>query len=195
MLKELVIRNFAIIEDISISFKKGMSVFLGETGAGKSIIISAFSLLIGERGLSTYVRSGKDKAFVEASISISRDIELLEDYKIDGNNFVFTRIISLEGNSVCKINGMNVSSSFLKDTLGKIVNIYSQHDMYYLLDDKFHLSLLDKFDLDNINKFKKNYLNKYEEYNKTRFKIEELENKNINIDVEYITYQLNEILD
>ena len=70
MLKELNIKNFAIIEDLNISFNNGMSVFLGETGAGKSIIIDAFSLLLGERANNSKIRFGETRAFVEAIIQI-----------------------------------------------------------------------------------------------------------------------------
>ena len=155
MLKELTIRNFAIIEDITLEFTKGMSVFLGETGAGKSIIINALALLVGQRAQSSYIRDGQSRAFVEAVIELDKVEGELSEFKLDDNRFIFTRIINLEGNNVCKINGMNVTINTLKNTLGRLVNIHSQHDTYYLLDERFHLSLLDKFNFEKINDLKR----------------------------------------
>jgi len=145
MLKELTIKNFAIIEDLNINFDNGMSVFLGETGAGKSIIIDAFSLLIGERANNSKIRFGESRAFVEALIEFDDINEELEEYKDNGNLFTFTRIINSEGNNICKINGITVNMTTLKNTLGKKVNLHSQHDLFYLLDSKYHLDLLYKF--------------------------------------------------
>ena len=193
MLKNLIIKDFAIIEDLSIDFKDGMSAILGETGAGKSIIIEAFSLLLGNRANSEMIRDDKNKAFVQATISFNSIPLELEDYKDDDNDFIFTRVINKDGNNVCKINGINVPISILKNTLARKVNLHSQHDLFYLLDSKYHLSLLDKFVGNNLlvllNDYKcsyQNYLNKMNDYNK-------LLNENNNIDIDYIQYQLDEI--
>lgn len=193
MLKELTIKDFAIIEDITIDFSNGMSAILGETGAGKSIIIEAFSLLLGNRANSDMIRSDKSKALVQAIINFEDIPEQLEEYKDENNEFIFTRIINKDGNNVCKINGINVTTSVLKNTLAKKVNLHSQHDLFYLLDSKYHLSLLDKFigsELnDLINQYRlsyQNYLNKISDYNK-------IINENNNIDIDYIKYQLDEI--
>ena len=193
MLKELTIRNFAIIEDINIEFDKGMSVFLGETGAGKSIIINAFALLTGERARSTYIRSGESRAFVEAIIELDEAHEELSEYKLDDKRFIFTRIISEDSNNVCRINGFNVPISVLKNTLGKLVNIHSQHDTYYLLDDKFHLSLLDKFNFESINSVKDDYLSSYHIYLDKLSKFNKLSKQREDEDIDYLKFQLNEI--
>jgi DNA repair protein RecN (Recombination protein N) len=194
MLKELNIKDFAIIEDISIDFNDGMSAILGETGAGKSIIIEAFSLLLGNRANSDMIRNDKTKAIVSATISFKETPDSLQEYKDEDNNdFIFTRIINKDGNNTCKINGINVPTNVLKSTLAKKVNLHSQHDLFYLLDSKYHLSLLDKFVgnkindlLSNYNESYKLYLQKMEEYNK-------LINEHNNIDIDYIKYQLDEI--
>lgn len=193
MLKELNIKDFAIIEDINIDFSGGMSAILGETGAGKSIIIEAFSLLLGNRANSDMIRNDKSRAIVSATISFKDVPESLEEYKDEGNDFIFTRVINKDGNNNCKINGVSVPTSVLKSTLAKKVNLHSQHDLFYLLDSKYHLSLLDKFVGNKINdllvKYNESYklyLQKTDEYNK-------LINENNNIDIDYIKYQLEEI--
>ena len=194
MLKELSIKDFAIIEDININFNHGMSAILGETGAGKSIIIEAFSLLLGNRANSDMIRNDKSKAIVSATISFNDIPESLEEYKDDdSNDFIFTRVINKDGNNNCKINGVSVPISVLKNTIAKKVNLHSQHDLFYLLDSKYHLSLLDKFVgnkvkelLNEYNSIYKTYLEKTNDYNK-------LINENNNIDIDYIKYQLEEI--
>ena len=194
MLKELTIKNFAIIEDLNISFEKGMSVFLGETGAGKSIIIDAFSLLIGERANNSKIRFGETRAFVEALIEFDTINEELEEYKDNGNLFTFTRIINSEGNNICKINGITVNMNTLKNTLGKKVNLHSQHDLFYLLDSKYHLGLLDKFAGSDLSNIKDEYDVLYKEYNEKISKYNELKSMNTNEDIDYLKYQLDEIL-
>ena len=194
MLKELTIKNFAIIEDLNISFEKGMSVFLGETGAGKSIIIDAFSLLIGERANNSKIRFGETRAFVEALIEFDSIDEELEEYKDNGNLFTFTRIINSEGNNICKINGITVNMTTLKNTLGKKVNLHSQHDLFYLLDNKYHLSLLDKFAGSELSGIKDKYDSLYKEYTDKVSKYNELKSMNTNEDIDYLKYQLDEIV-
>lgn len=194
MLKELTIKNFAIIEDINIVFDNGMSVFLGETGAGKSIIIDAFSLLIGERANNSKIRFGETRAFVEALIEFDTVDEELEEYKDNGNLFTFTRIINSEGNNICKINGITVNMNTLKNTLGKKVNLHSQHDLFYLLDSKYHLSLLDKFAGSDLIDIKEDFAVKYNEYTSKVDHYDELKKMNTDEDIDYLKYQLDEIL-
>ena len=194
MLKELTIKNFAIIEDLNITFNNGMSVFLGETGAGKSIIIDAFSLLIGQRADNSKIRSGETRAFVEALIEFDNIDKDLEEYKDNGNLFTFTRLINSEGNNICKINGITVNMNTLKNTLGKKVNLHSQHDLFYLLDSKYHLSLLDKFGSQDLEKTKDTYEKIYNEYNEKVNHYEDLKKMNTNEDIDYLKYQLDEIL-
>ena len=194
MLKELTIKNFAIIEDLNITFDNGMSVFLGETGAGKSIIIDAFSLLIGERANNSKIRFGESRAFVEALIEFDNVDDELKEYQDNGNLFTFTRIINSEGNNICKINGITVNMNTLKNTLGKKVNLHSQHDLFYLLDSKYHLSLLDKFASNDLEKTKLEYEKIYNEYNEKSNYYEELKKMNTNEDIDYLKYQLDEII-
>lgn len=194
MLKELTIKNFAIIEDLNISFKNGMSVFLGETGAGKSIIIDAFSLLLGERASNSKIRFGENRAIVEAIIEFDDIDEELNEYKDNGNLFTFTRIINNEGNNICKINGVTVNMNTLKNTLGKKVNLHSQHDLFYLLDSKYHLDLLDKFASNNLNDIKQNYSEAYNLYTNKLNYYNELLKYNTDEDIDYLRYQLEEII-
>ena len=189
MLKELIIKDFAIIEDITIDFNNGMSAIMGETGAGKSIIIEAFSLLLGNRAHSDMIRSDKTKALVQATISFKNSPLELEEYKSNNDDFIFTRIINKDGNNVCKINGINVTTNILKNTLGKRVNLHSQHDLFYLLDSKYHLSLLDKFIGEEINVMITKYNSIYQQHLENIANYNKLINENNNIDILYSQYQ------
>jgi len=193
MLKELIIKDFAIIEDLTIDFKDGMSAILGETGAGKSIIIEAFSLLLGNRANSDMIRNDKTKALVQANITFNEIPEALKEYQDEGNEFIFTRIINKDGNNTCKINGVNVPISVLKNTLAKKVNLHSQHDLFYLLDSKYHLSLLDKFIGAELETKLINYQNNYQKYSDLINDYNKIINENNNIDIDYIKFQLDEI--
>ncbi len=195
MLKQLTIKNFAIIEDLDITFNQGMSVFLGETGAGKSIIIDAFSLLLGQRANNSKIRNGETRAFVEALIEIDDLDDELKEYVDNGKLFTFTRIINNEGNNICKINGITVNINTLKNTLGKRVNLHSQHDLFYLLDSKYHLSLLDKFGINSLKDIKEEYMASYNAYQDKLDYYNKLTKENNNEDIDYLKYQLEEILD
>ncbi|MGZ4160358.1 MAG: AAA family ATPase, partial [Neobacillus sp.] len=134
MLSELSIKNFAIIEALSISFEKGLTVLTGETGAGKSIIIDAIHLLVGGRGSSEFVRHGEEKAEIEGLFQIDdpnhpcfgRALEF--GIEIEEGMVVLRRDISKTGKSVCRINGKLVTISTLREFGSTLVDIHGQHE-------------------------------------------------------------------
>lgn len=151
MLSELSIKNFAIIEEITVSFEKGLTVLTGETGAGKSIIIDAIHLLVGGRGSHEFVRHGEAKAEIEGMFLIDnpnhRCYEKLTAFgiQIEDGMLVFRREISNKGKSVCRINGKLVTIAILREVGNTLVDIHGQHEHQQLMNDAFHLSLLDQF--------------------------------------------------
>ncbi|WP_026694690.1 DNA repair protein RecN [Peribacillus kribbensis] len=151
MLAELSIKNFAIIESLSISFEKGLTVLTGETGAGKSIIIDAINLLIGGRGSSEFVRHGEDKAELEGLFLIEGEnhqvIQKLTEFGIDAGDgmAVLRRDISSSGKSVCRVNGKLVTIAVLREIGGALVDIHSQNEHQELMNPDLHLPLLDHF--------------------------------------------------
>lgn len=149
MLKSLMIKNFAIIDEIQIEFKENMSVLTGETGAGKSIIIDAISLLMGARATSFMVKTGSKKAFIEGVFEISMQKSLLTKleemgFEVD-DELVISREISVEGKSQARLNYRNVPASLLREIAIELADIHSQFETQYLLNDKIHLSLLDQY--------------------------------------------------
>lgn len=198
MLEQLTIRNFAIIDDLSISFDTGFNVFTGETGAGKSIIIDALSLLTGERASASYVRYGAKKAFVEGVFSLSeKQFNKINDIvTIDENVLVITKEVDENGKSTNKINGRMTTLSIIKSIMNDILDIHSQNDNQYLLDHRYHLSLLDSFGGEEIERLKRSYQEVYAQYIELLKRQEYL--KSLVIDeeeIDYLHFQIKEIED
>lgn len=150
MLAELSIRNFAIIDSLSVSFKKGLTVLTGETGAGKSIIIDAIGLLIGGRGSTEFVRYGTQKAEIEGLFHIHTGHRVYDKCEevgitISDEMVVLKRDITENGKSICRVNGKLVTLSVLKEIGQALVDIHGQHETQYLMQPDKHLFLLDSF--------------------------------------------------
>ena len=197
MLEALNIKNFAIIEDIEINFKNGMNVMLGETGAGKSIIIDALSLLKGERSSYDKIRVGATKAYIDGRFIIENK-ELIkqinEEYDdlIENDELIVSRSLDINGRTSIKLNGRMFSSSATKVIMNEIIDIHSQHQNMVLFDEKEHLHLLDKY-IGN-SKELEIYQSAYKTYIKEVHKLEELENKVIDeTELAYKKAQIEEI--
>ncbi len=201
MLSELSIKNFAIIEYLSISFDKGLTVLSGETGAGKSIIIDAIGLLVGGRGSSEFVRYGTDKAEIEGLFYIEDDqhpclVKAKElDIDIEDGMIILKRDIAANGKSVCRINGKLVTLSTLKDIGKTLVDIHGQHEHQDLMNEDRHLFMLDHFDADSmgqqINKYQQYYI-QYEQVKKQLKSLTENEQQMAHR-LDLIQFQLEEI--
>ncbi|MEH6891329.1 DNA repair protein RecN [Bacillus sp. JJ864] len=180
MLSELSIRNFAIIESLNISFQKGLTVLSGETGAGKSIIIDAISLLVGGRGSAEFVRYGTDKAEIEGLFYIEDEqhpcamkAEEL-DIEIEDGMIILKRDISVNGKSVCRVNGKLVTLSTLKEIGRTLVDIHGQHETQDLMNEDRHLFMLDHFEGDHILVQLEKYQNVYREYEQLKKQLRSL---------------------
>jgi DNA repair protein RecN (Recombination protein N) len=149
MLHELSIKNFAIIDDIKICFKDGFSVLTGETGAGKSIIIEAVSLLLGSRSSADLVRAGCDSAELEAFFDFddpSGAAVILNEQGIDASDgLMVRRVISAAGKSRVFINSRHATLDLLKQVTCDLAGISSQHAHQGLLNEENHLDILDEF--------------------------------------------------
>lgn len=180
LLSELSIRNFAIIESLNISFQKGLTVLSGETGAGKSIIIDAISLLVGGRGSAEFVRYGTDKAEIEGLFYIEDEqhpcvIKAEElDIEIEDGMIILKRDISGNGKSVCRVNGKLVTLSTLKEIGKTLVDIHGQHETQDLMNEERHLFMLDHFEGDHILVQLEKYQNAYREYEQLKKQLRSL---------------------
>lgn len=149
MLSELSIKKFAIIDDLRISFKPGLSILTGETGAGKSIIIEAVNLLLGSRASADLVRTGEESAELEAFFDIEPDshaAKILAEQGLDeSEGLMIRRVISSSGKSQVFINSRQSTLELLKQVTWNLAGISSQHAHQGLLKEENHLDLLDEF--------------------------------------------------
>ena len=154
MLKNLNVKNFAIIEDINISFRNGLTVLTGETGAGKSLIIDSINLLLGDRANSEMIRNGEDKATIVGTFSFNnkRLSALLDNLDIEHLNdeLVISRTVSNTKN-VIKINSKVVTLNELKMVAKYLADIHQQFDMVKLLNKENYMEIVDGFKYDLIN--------------------------------------------
>lgn len=193
MLTNLYIRNFILIDELNIDFSDGFSVFTGETGAGKSIFIDGISCLIGSKLTSSVIKKGQDKAIIEGVFTVDDKLSSkLKEAGYDDDSFIVSREINKDGKSTIRLNQRVTTLSFVKDCLSQEVDIHCQHDNQYLLNDKFHLSLLDNYCCDQVKleqlkalyKDYKELVKEYENLNKSTFNQSQLE---------LVKYQLNEL--
>ncbi|MEE4255055.1 MAG: DNA repair protein RecN [Desulfuromusa sp.] len=149
MLTDLIIKNFAIIENMHATFKGGFNVLTGETGAGKSIIIDAVNLLLGGRARGEIIRTGEEEASVEAIFDLSDALQLMPKLVAAGleenSELLVRRIVSRSGKNRVFINGSPVPLAQLREFVSDLVNIYGQHEHQNLQRSETHLLLLDSF--------------------------------------------------
>lgn len=196
MLRQITVKNFILIDELTLDFPKGMSVFTGETGAGKSLLIDAISVLIGERASSSMVRTHSDAAWVEGVFEIEPSSPaglLAQSIGADPTDvIVFSRSISRDGKSVARVNGKITPLSVIKEILSSVVDIHSQHDTQYLLNDKFHESLLDEFS--NHTELLEETKRLYRNYATLMQDVKSKSEHEFNVDdIDYLQFQIQEI--
>lgn len=170
MLKELSIRNFAIIDELTVQFSEGLTVLTGETGAGKSIIIDAVHILAGGRGSTEFIRHGTKKAELTGMFDLPSEnhpiYQKLEDVgiEIEEGIIILRRDLQDNGKSTCRINNKPVPLSVLREIGGSLIDIHGQHENQELMDERQHISLLDHFAKDQLHGPKQLYAAKFEAY-------------------------------
>lgn len=175
MLLEISIKNFAIIEEISLTFDNGMTVLTGETGAGKSIIIDAMNMMLGARSSVEVIRHGTPKAEIEGFFSVEKNAALAHILEENGIEFTDELIIRREilqnGRSVSRINGQMVNLSTLRAVGQYLVDIHGQHDQEELMRPNLHIAMLDEFGQDDFWTSKKRYQEIFDNYRKLRKRV------------------------
>lgn len=201
MLYELTIRNFAIIEQLDVSFEKGLTVLTGETGAGKSIIIDAVQLLAGGRGSQGFIRHGAEKAEIEGLFIIENQmhpvLQTLEDFgiEVEENAILLRRDINANGKSVCRINGKLVTIAIMREIGAQLIDIHGQHENQELMHERRHIHLLDHFAGEKMEKAYDSYAEIYNKYVKLKKKLETATENEQQVAqrIDLYSFQLNEI--
>ena len=194
MLKSLYIKNYAIIDELELQFSDGFTVFTGETGAGKSIIVGALSYLIKGKADVSVIRNGAQKAIIEGIFSIDDYMkEKLDEADIGyDDELIIRRVISRDNHNSIKINQVSVTLAFLTDLFDEHIDIHSQRDSQYLLNKKNHLSLLDRYCDDEKQLF--TYKEAYKAYKAALKEYDELTNNTYSErELEFIRFDLNEL--
>ncbi|MCY7031759.1 DNA repair protein RecN [Streptococcus sanguinis] len=172
MLLEISIKNFAIIEEISLNFEQGMTVLTGETGAGKSIIIDAMNMMLGSRATTDVIRHGAPKAEIEGLFSLENSRALREIFEEQGweltDELIIRREILQNGRSVSRINGQMVNLSVLKAVGQHLVDIHGQHDQEELMRPQLHIAMLDEFGTADFLNLKSRYQETFDRYRSLR---------------------------
>lgn len=203
MLLTLNIENFAVFEKETINFDEGFNVFTGETGSGKSILIDALLIILGERASKDLIRKGKKSAVVEAVFEITNSDKILSylssnNISIDEGDFlIITREILESGKSINKINSRTVPLNILKELGNDLIDVYGQFGHEGLFKKENHIKLLDSLSLKELNPLLDEYSHFYKQYNKKCSEIDYFEKKLINKDskIEQLSYELSEIDD
>lgn len=197
MLVELNIKNFALIQELSVEFGAGFNILSGETGAGKSILIDTIDYVLGGKFSKDQIRYGEDKIMVEAVFYIENDeiYEVLDDLSIEKDDMlIIRRETTLNGKSIIKVNNRSIVLSQLKKIREKLLDIHGQHQNQNLLNKGTHILYVDEFYHDKI----KDLLNEYEELRHTYIenseKINELKgNEDREKLADYIKFQIEDI--
>ncbi|MEG0329383.1 MAG: DNA repair protein RecN [Longicatena sp.] len=197
MFIEIYVKNFILMDEVRLNFKEHMSCFTGETGAGKSLLMDAIGILKGDRINASMIKEGKNEAFIEGVFEIAGNHSVLQKLIEAGipceeHQLIVNRIFNKEGKSSTRLNQRNVSVSFLKEIVGGLVDIHSQHDTQYLLNAKYHRQLLDKFC--NAEELVQQVQDSFTTYKKIADDLESALHQDYNEDsLEFLNFQYNEI--
>lgn len=200
MLQEIYIKNFVLIEELRLEFCSGFNVLTGETGAGKSIIIDALGLVIGDRISSDLVRNPAQRAIAQAVFSLDEDQSarhfLMEAGFVDDtdDSVIITREISPQGRSTARINGKNVSVSVLRELAASLLDLHLQHDHLTLLRPEMYTSYIDSF-IDEGQILLQNVGQAYRAWMNLKDRLQEMCNEEQNRlqMLDFLSYQIKEI--
>lgn len=150
MLTRMGIHNFALIEEMNIDFKPGVTVITGETGAGKSILIDALSILLGDRANSEYIRKGKDKFLIEGIFDLTDDMDALQALQernvlVEDGELYLSRTFSQNGKGLILANNQAIHLKTVREIAPFLADIHGQYSNQIFLNDESHVNFLDSF--------------------------------------------------
>lgn len=198
MLRNLKIKNFALIENTEIDFSSGFNVIIGETGAGKSLILKSLAFLLGEKSSKAQIRTGETKIFVQGifdNIS-SQTTEILDEFGIENEEIlILQRTYDTNGKSEIRINGNIATSSMLSKISETLVQVYGQHESLILLNTSKHIEILDSFKPTELENLKNELATEYTNFQDIKGKIDALggDSSQRERTLDLLDYQIKEI--
>ena len=199
MIKQLYIKNFTLIDTLDMTFQPGFSVITGETGAGKSIILGAIALLLGQRADSKAIKSGADRCIIEAHFDLSRysmeDFFTEHEIDYDATDCILRRELTASGKSRAFINDTPVQLSLMRQLGQQLVDIHSQHQNLLLQEEDFQLNVVDI--IANDQKQLEQYRQMYQEYLSAKKAVKEMQEaiNKANDNQDFLRFQLSELND
>lgn len=197
MIQELHISNLAVIEDTTLEFPSVYVSLIGETGAGKSLIVSSLGLIKGEKADFSLMRDPKKKSVITAVFSLSDDYlnthPEAKEYLEDSNQLILKRTLNPDHTSKTYINDEPVSLTAFRSVSSHLIDIHSQGANWELFDGKKHLFYLDRFASSSIEKERNEYQDSYRKLQDLKRQLDELESKKKETDPEYLSFQIKEI--
>lgn len=203
MLKELQVRNFAVIDDVTVKFGNGLNILTGETGAGKTLIIEAINLLIGERADNDLIRENEEKLIVQGYFDFSKNekvLNFLKDEKIlyendSTDDIVISREVNKLGKNRAFINGIFTQVNTLKNLGKNFLDLHGQHDHQSLLDEDTHIDIIDCFGKVDVKNIKLQYQKSYKNFINAKKQMDELLKKQVEKEIRLsdLKYRLDEI--
>ncbi len=199
MLRQLYIKNVAVIDEAEVTFSEGLNVLTGETGAGKSIVIDSINMIMGERGGRDLVRHGEKNALIQAVFEPvnknAADIAESYDADIDDGEILLARKIGENGKSSCRINSALAPSGALREIGTQLIDIHGQHDSQALLSQSQHIHFLDSFAKEAVGAAKEEYQKIYEQYSALSKKLNALvQNEAQRLErIEFLTFRTDEL--
>lgn len=181
MLSYISVQNFAIIENIEVTFNEGMTALTGETGAGKSLLIDAIGLLLGDRATSNIVRTGSNKAIVEGLFHVRNSkiiAYLTKHHLLSDNDLLIKRQITPTNNNIIKVNNHTVTLAQLKEVTSLLADIHTQFDTHRLINPQTYIDIVDGFESDATESCLKSYQEALAIYKTELSKLKKLQQSN-----------------
>ena len=198
MIKQLKIKDYILIDELTANFDEKLNVITGETGAGKSILINAIDIAFAPRVSKDVIKHDKEKAVIELVIENTKhDLsKLFEENGVDnfGSEIVLSKEITQNGVR-SRVNGTLVNQEFIKQLKSHFLDIHSQHQTYAFMQPKYHINLLDNYARESYGEKLNSYKEKFKEYQDLQSKLENLKNASdmTESQIEFLQFQINEI--